>query len=115
MSTGATGTKVSYCDFLTNHMKPKHRGLISTGVFLQHNNARTGTYCRVTAETIEDIHFQRLFTRRSHLISLTVTIILLDQSQRPLVVTRSDKEVTSSCSDKACSQRNFSHVESRQL
>lgn len=95
MSTGATGTSVSYCDFLTNHMKPamrpKHRGVISTGVLLQHN-ARTGTYCRVTAETIEDIHFQRLLTRRSHFTSMTVTITPWDQSQRTLVETsRSDR------------------------
>jgi hypothetical protein len=76
-------------------MRTKHRGLISTGVLLQHNNARTGTFCRVTSETIQDIHFQRLLTRRSHLKSLTVTIIPLNQSQRPLVETsRSDKEVT---------------------
>ena len=99
MSTGAKGTSVSYCDFLTNHMRPamrpKYRRVISTGVLLQHNNARTGTYCRVTAETIENIHFQRLLTRLSHLTSLTVTIIPLDQSQRPLLEnSRSDKEVT---------------------
>ena len=75
-------------------MRPKHRGVISTGVLLQHNSARTGTYCRVTAETIEDIHFQCLLTRRSHFTSLTVTIIPLDQSQRPLVEnSRSDKEL----------------------
>jgi hypothetical protein len=112
MSTGATGTRVSYCYFLTSHMKPmirpKHRGVISTGVLLQHYNARTGTYCRVTAETIEDIHFQRLFTRRSHLTSLTVTIIPLDHSQRPLVeISRSDKEVTQVAAATKCAAKGI--------
>jgi histone-lysine N-methyltransferase SETMAR len=63
MSKGTTVTSATYCDLLRNYMKPairsKHRGLLSTRVLLQHDNARPHT-THVTAVTFEDMHFKCL-------------------------------------------------------
>lgn len=63
MSKGTTVTNASYCSFLGNHLRPairsKPHGLLSTDILLLHNNTRPHT-AHVTAETIRDIHFERL-------------------------------------------------------
>jgi histone-lysine N-methyltransferase SETMAR len=63
MSNGTTATSATYCDLLRNHLKPAIRsqlcGLLSTGVLLQHDNARPHTAC-VRAATIEDTRFECL-------------------------------------------------------
>ena len=60
---GNTVTSASYSDLLKNHLRPaiktKRRGLLSTGVLLQHDNARLHT-ARATVATIEDLHFECL-------------------------------------------------------
>ena len=63
MPRGTTVTSASYRDLLKNHLKPairsKRRGLLSTGILLQHDNVRPYTAC-ATAATIEDMHFECL-------------------------------------------------------
>jgi hypothetical protein len=57
ISKGTTVTSATYCDLLRNHLKPairsKRRGLLSTGVLLEHDNARHHT-ARATTATTED-------------------------------------------------------------
>jgi histone-lysine N-methyltransferase SETMAR len=59
MSKETTVTSATYCDLIRNHFKPairsKLRGLLCTGVSLQHYNARPHT-----AATIEDMRFECL-------------------------------------------------------
>ena len=63
MPRETTVTSASYCDLLQNHLKPairsKCRGLLMTGVLLQHDNVQPHT-AHATAATIEDMHFERL-------------------------------------------------------
>ena len=63
MPRGTTVTSASYSDLLTNHLRPaiksKRRGLLSSGVLLQHDNARPHT-ARTTVATITDLHFECL-------------------------------------------------------
>jgi len=63
MSRGTTVTSVSYSDLLKNHLRPaiksKRQGLLSSGVLLQHDNARPHT-ARTTVATITDLHFECL-------------------------------------------------------
>jgi len=60
---GTTVTSASYSDLLKNHLRPaiksKRRGLLSSGVLLQHDNARSHT-ARTTVATITDLHFECL-------------------------------------------------------
>jgi histone-lysine N-methyltransferase SETMAR len=53
----------TYADLLKNHLRPainsKRRGLPSTGVLLQHDNAQPHT-ARSTAATIQDMSFECL-------------------------------------------------------
>lgn len=60
---GTTVTSASYSDLLKNHLRPaiksKRRGLLSSGVLLQHDNARPHT-ARTTVATITDLHFECL-------------------------------------------------------
>ena len=56
MPRGNTVTSATYADFLN---QVKRRGLLSTGVLLQHDNARPHT-ARSTAATIQDLSFQCL-------------------------------------------------------
>ena len=53
----------TYADLLKNHLHPaiksKWRGLLSTGVLLQHDNARPHTACSTVA-TIQDLYFECL-------------------------------------------------------
>ena len=60
---GTTVTSASCSDLLKNHLRPaiksKRRGLLSTGILLQHDNARPHTAC-TTVATINDLHFECL-------------------------------------------------------
>jgi histone-lysine N-methyltransferase SETMAR len=61
MPRGRTINSESYCDLLQNHLKPairsKRRGLHSSGVLLQHENARPHT-ARATAKKITDLRLE---------------------------------------------------------
>jgi len=56
-------TSATYADLLKNHLRPaiksKGRGLLSTGVLLQHDNARPHT-ARSTVATIQDLPLECL-------------------------------------------------------
>ena len=58
-----TVNSATYADLLKNHLRPaiksKQRGLLSTGVLLQHDNARPHTACSIVA-TIQDLSFECL-------------------------------------------------------
>ena len=58
---GNTEKSVTCADLLKNHLRPaiksKRRGLLSTGVLLQHDNARPHT-ARSTVATIQDLSFE---------------------------------------------------------
>ena len=58
MSRWNTMNSATYADLLKNHLHPaiksKRRGLLSTGVLLQHDNARPHTACSTVA-TIQDL------------------------------------------------------------
>jgi histone-lysine N-methyltransferase SETMAR len=58
MPRGLTINSESYCDLLQNHLKPairsKRRGVLSSCVLLQHDNARLHT-ARATAKKITDL------------------------------------------------------------
>jgi histone-lysine N-methyltransferase SETMAR len=61
MPRGLSINSESYCDLLQNHVKPavrsKRRGLLSSGVLLQHDNVRPHT-ARATAKKITDLHLE---------------------------------------------------------
>jgi len=61
MPRGNTVTSTMYADLLKNHLRPsvksKQRGPLSTGVLLQHDNARSHT-ARLTVATIQDQSFE---------------------------------------------------------
>jgi histone-lysine N-methyltransferase SETMAR len=63
MPRGNTVNSATYADLLNNHLRPtiksKQRGLLSTGVLLQHDNARPHT-AHSTAATIQDLSFEHL-------------------------------------------------------
>jgi len=63
MPSGITVTSATYADLLKNHLRPaiksKRRGRLSTGVLLQHENARSHT-ARSTVATIQDLSFECL-------------------------------------------------------
>jgi len=63
MPRGYTVTSAMYADLLKSHLCPsikfKRRGLLSTGVLLQHDNARPHTACSTVA-TIQDLSFKCL-------------------------------------------------------
>jgi len=56
-------TSGTYADLLKNHLRPaiksERRRLLSTGVLLQHDNARPHTACSTVA-TIQDLSFECL-------------------------------------------------------
>jgi histone-lysine N-methyltransferase SETMAR len=58
MPRGNTVNSATYADLLKNHLRPeiksKRRGLLSTGVLLQHDNARPHI-ARSTVATIQDL------------------------------------------------------------
>ena len=58
MPRGNTVNNATYADLLKNHLRPaiksKRRGLLRTGVLLQHDNARAHT-ARSTVATIQDL------------------------------------------------------------
>jgi len=61
MPRGNTVTNAMYADLLKNHLLPaiksKRRERLSTGVLLQHDNARPHT-ARSTVATIQDLSFE---------------------------------------------------------
>jgi len=63
MPRGNTVTSATYADLLKSHLRPaikfKRRGRLSTGVLLQHDNARPHT-ARSTLATIQDLSFECL-------------------------------------------------------
>jgi len=63
MPRGNTVTSAKYADLLKNHLRPviksKRRGLLSTGILLQHDNARPHTV-RSTVATIQDLPYECL-------------------------------------------------------
>jgi len=63
MPRGNTVTSATYADLLKNHLRPatesKRRGLLSTGVLLQHYNARPHT-ARSSVATTQDLPFECL-------------------------------------------------------
>jgi len=63
MPRGNTVASATHADLLKNHLrraiKSKQRGLLSTGVLLQHDNARPNT-ARSTVATIQDLSFDCL-------------------------------------------------------
>ena len=63
MPRGDTVTNATYADLINNHLRPaiksKRRGLLSTGILLQHNNTRPHT-ARSTVATIQDLSFECL-------------------------------------------------------
>ena len=63
MPRGNTVNNATYADLLKNHLhlaiKSKQYGLLSTGVLLQHDNARPHT-AHSTAATIQDLSFECL-------------------------------------------------------
>ena len=63
MLRGNAVTSATYADLLKNHLCPaiksKQRGLLSTGVLLQHDNARPHT-AHSTVATIQDLSFEFL-------------------------------------------------------
>jgi hypothetical protein len=82
---GLTINSESYCDLLQNHLKPairsKRRGLLSSGVFLQHDNACPHT-ARATAKKIKKICVWSVFhILHIHRISHRVIIMCLDPSR----------------------------------
>jgi histone-lysine N-methyltransferase SETMAR len=60
---GNTGHSATHADLLKNHLRPaiksKQRGLLSTGILLQHDNPRPHTTCSAVA-TIQDLSFECL-------------------------------------------------------
>jgi len=63
MPRGNPVTSATYTDLLKNHLRPaimsKRRGRLSTGVLLQHDNARPHT-ARSAVATIQDLSFDCL-------------------------------------------------------
>jgi hypothetical protein len=63
MARGSTVTSATYADLHKNHLLPaiksKQRGLLITGVLLQHGNAQPHTTCSTVA-TIQDLSFECL-------------------------------------------------------
>ena len=63
MPRGNNVNSPTYADLLKNHLLPaiqsKQRGLLSTGVLLQHDNARPHT-ARSTVAIIQDLSFECL-------------------------------------------------------
>jgi len=85
MPRGNTVTSTTYADLLKNHLRPtikfKIRGRLSTGVLLQHDNARSHT-ARSTAATIQVCPLSVFHIRRTRQTSPPVTFMSLDRSKR---------------------------------
>ena len=80
-----TVTSTTYADLLKNHLHPaiksKGRGRLSTGVLLQHDNARSHT-ARSTVPTIQDCPLSVFDIRRTCQTSPPVNFMSLDRSNR---------------------------------
>ena len=85
MPRGNTVNSATYADLLQNHLRPaiksKRRGLLSTGVLLQHDNAPPHT-ARSTVATIQDLFFECLPHPPYSQTSPPVTFMSLDRSKR---------------------------------
>jgi hypothetical protein len=82
---GNTVTSTTYADLLKNHLRPaiksKRRGPLSTGVLLQHDNARFHT-AHATVATIQVCPLRVFHIRRTHQTSPPVSFMSLDRSKR---------------------------------
>jgi len=113
MPRGNTVTSKTYADLLKNHLRPavksKRRGRLSTGVLLQHDNARSHT-ARSTVATIQVCPLSVFHIRRTRQTSPPVTFMSLDHSKRRWDASlsgptkRCSKRCTSGC---VLSQKNF--------
>ena len=77
-------TSTTYADLLKNHLRPsvksKGRGRLSTGVLLQHDNARSHT-ARSTVATNQDCPLSIFHICRTRQTSTPVTFMSLDHSK----------------------------------
>ena len=102
MPRGNSVTSATYADlpktYLRPAIKPKQRGRLSTGVLLQHDNARPHT-ARSTVATIQDLSFECLpHPPYSPDLAPPVTFMPLDHSKRRW-------EASLSGQTKSCSRR----------
>jgi len=110
---GNTVTRTTYADHLKNHLHPafksKRCGRLSTGVLLQHDNARSHT-AHSTVAAIQVWPLSVLHICRTHQTSPPVTFLSLDWSKRRWEASlsgptkRCSRRRTSGC---ALSQKNF--------
>ena len=79
------GNTATYADLLKDHLRPtiksKRRGLLCTGVLLQHDNARPHT-ARSTVATIQDLSFECLPHPPYSPDLAPVTSMSMDRSKR---------------------------------
>jgi len=84
MPRGNTVTSTTYSDLLKDHLLPaikfKRRGHLSTGVLLQHDNARSHT-ARSTVVTIQVCPLSVFHIRCTHQTLSPVTFMSLDRSK----------------------------------
>ena len=112
MPRGNTVTSATYADLPKNHLRPaiksKRRGRLSTGVLLQHDNARPHT-ARSTVATIQDLSFECFHIRSIRQTSTPVTFMSLERSKKRWEASlsgptkRCSRRCTSGC---ALSQKN---------
>ena len=85
MPRGTTVNSASYSDLLQNHHRPaiksKRHGLLSSGVLLQHDNARPHT-ARTTVATITDLHFECFLIHHTHQTLPQAISVCLDCSKK---------------------------------
>ena len=85
MPRGNTVNSATYADLLKNHLHPaiksKQCGLLSTGVLLQHDNARPHT-AHSTAATIQDLSLSAFHIHRTRQTLPPVPFMSLDRSKR---------------------------------
>jgi hypothetical protein len=113
MPRGNPVTRTMYADLLMNNLLPaiksKRRGRLSTGVLLQHDNARPHTG-RSTVTTIQDCPLSAFHIRYTRQTSNPVTFMSLEHSKRRRdarfwgPTTRFSRRCTSVC---ALSQKSF--------
>jgi hypothetical protein len=88
MPKGLTINSESYCNVLQNHLKPairsKRLGLLSSGLLLQHDNARPHT-AFATAKKSQICFLSVFHILHIHRISHRVIIMCLDPSRRQSV------------------------------
>jgi hypothetical protein len=104
MPRGNTVNSAMYADLLKHHLRPaiksKWRGLLTTGVLLQHDYAQTHT-ARSAVEQSKICHSSVFHIRRTRQTSPPVTSMSLDHSKRR-------REASLSGPTKRCSRRCMS-------